>query len=193
MNKDEYEEYLSYLRQRSRIGQWYRNYWLYPQISRHLKGRALDVGCGIGDMLRYLPGTVGVDINPSTVEFCRDQGLDVHLMEPDLLPFGDGEFDSVSLDNVIEHIEEPLPLLNEIYRVLDRKGALIIGVPGQRGFASDPDHKVFYDESVLVSVLRKANFTFLKSYRMPLPFDFLSTRLRSYCIYSLFTPMENAD
>ena len=187
----EYEQYFAYLKERSRLGLWYRSYWLYPVICRQLRGRVLDVGCGIGDMLRFRPGTVGVDINPATVAFCREQGLDARLMEPDCLPFADAEFDSVSLDNVLEHIQEPMPLLSEIRRVLRREGTLVVGVPGHRGFGADPDHKVFYDEPVLRDTLAKAGFTWTRTLRMPLPINALSKRLRSFCLYGVFTPSDN--
>ena len=100
------------------MGYLYRRYWLYPFICRHLKGRAIDVGCGIGDMVAYRPNTTGVDVNPSTVKYCREMGLDVEEMKPDQLPFDNDVFESAILDNVMEHIEAPEKLLAEINRVL---------------------------------------------------------------------------
>ena len=93
MNKpaDGYEEYYRHLAGRSWRGALYRRYWLYRRICKRLRGATLDLGCGIGDMLRYRPGTVGVDVNPRTVDFCRQQGLPAHQMELDVLPFGDCE------------------------------------------------------------------------------------------------------
>lgn len=182
----EQQQYFDYLMRRSRLGHWYRRYWLYPALCRQLHGRVLDVGCGIGDMLRYRPDTLGVDINPSTVEFCKQQGLDARLMEPDILPFSDGKFDGVVLDNVLEHLAAPAPLLAEARRVLRADGIFVVGVPGPRGYASDPDHKVFYDESRLVSTLDGAGFGWRRTLRMPLPFEALGSRLRSYCIYGIF-------
>jgi SAM-dependent methyltransferase len=68
-------------------------------------------------------------------------------MTPDVLPFADASFDSVLLDNVLEHIEAPTLLLGEVRRVLVPGGRFLVGVPGQRGWESDPDHKVMYDEA----------------------------------------------
>ena len=45
------------------------------------------------------------------------------------------------LDNVIEHIQDPMPLLKECKRVLASKGNIIIGVPLEKGYERDPDHK----------------------------------------------------
>ncbi len=192
-------EYASYLRSRSLAGNLYRKLWLYPRLSKSLKGSTLDIGCGIGDMLGFRPNTVGVDINPLNVAFCNELGLDAQIMVPDLLPFEDASFDSVLLDNVLEHIAEPTPLLAEIRRVLRPQGVVVIGVPGIRGQASDSDHKVFYAEAALSLTAEKNNFGVVKVFHVPFGRSvYLSRHLRQYCIYSVWqsltakpTPADN--
>jgi SAM-dependent methyltransferase len=180
------EQYFYYLRGRSRLGLWYRRLWLYPRLCRYLEGEALDVGCGIGDFLNYRPHTTGVDINPASVEWCNQQGLDARIMSPDNLPFEDCTFDSAILDNVLEHLDEPQALLGEIYRVMRPKGTLVVGVPGRRGYASDPDHKIFYDEASLISTLTKASFGLQKILDMPLRSNWLTVRMSQHCVYGVF-------
>ena len=181
-------EYFAYLAGRSRLGLIYRNHFLYPRLARHLDGDVLDVGCGIGDLLRFRPGTVGVDINPATVAFCQRDGLDVRLMQPDELPFAAAAFDRVVLDNVLEHLEAPAPLLTEITRVLRPGGRLIIGVPGIKGYAGDPDHKTFYDERRLVETLAHAGFRARTLFCTPARSRLLDRELRIYCLYGVFEP-----
>lgn len=181
-----YQEYFTYLRGRSFKSRVYRHWWLYPRLARHLSGKVLDVGCGIGDMLRYRPNTVGVDINPHTVTWCRQQGLEAHVMEPDRLPFGDGEFEGVIFDNVLEHIAAPQPLLAEARRVLKPGGRVIAGVPGEKGYRSDSDHKVYYDEPGLVRLMEANGFKRHAILRMPLPLPGLSGWMRQYCLYGVF-------
>ncbi len=180
------EQYYNYLRQRSRLGLWYRHYWLYPCLSNFLYGRVVDVGCGIGDFLAYRKGTVGVDINPSNVEWCRLQGLDAHLMVPDVLPFADGSFESAVLDNVLEHLNVPQPLLREISRVLRPGGTVVVGVPGNRGYATDPDHKIFYDEVSLVSTMAELGFNLRRVFYAPMRSHWLDKLMRQYCLYGVF-------
>ena len=183
----DHDKYFEYLTRRSRLGALYRNHWLYPQLARRLVGRALDIGCGIGDMLLYRDQTVGADINPKTVDFCNSRGAKAVLMQPDELPFARGEFDSVLMDNVLEHIERPQQLLAEAQRVLQPGGRILIGVPGRRGWASDPDHKVFYDEEKLRTCMQAAGFTFVECFYTPLwRSAWLDRRLRQYCLYCLF-------
>jgi len=182
----EYEDYYKYLRNRSKLGFLYRKLWLYPLLCRYLDGKVLDVGCGIGDMLSYRPNTIGVDVNPSTVKYCREMGLDALEMEPDQLPFDNDAFDAAILDNVMEHLETPATLLSEINRVLINKGKLVVGVPGKKGFSWDLDHKIFYDIKKLKEVMEINGFVYDKHFYMPFKCVYLDNLLRQYCLYSVF-------
>jgi SAM-dependent methyltransferase len=182
----EARSYFAYLQSRSRLAWLYRRHWLYPRLCRHLRGRVLDVGCGIGDMLRFRQCTVGVDINQEVVSWCRAQGLDARVMAPDRLPFADDQFDGVILDNVLEHLSRPESLLREIRRVLARGGTFVVGVPGRRGYDSDPDHKVFYSETELVRVIEKVGLGKECVLHMPLKSAWLDRHMRPYCIYGVF-------
>lgn len=184
-----HHEYYEYLASRSRVGHLYRKYWLYPRLTSRLKGLTLDVGCGIGDMLSSRPETVGADVNEQNVQHCLNRGLTAKIMSPDVLPFEADSFDSVLLDNVLEHILNPVPLLDEIYRVVNKSGVVLVGVPGIRGWHSDPDHKVSYDENELVECMRGRGFIHSEFFYAPLfRSDWLSRNMRQYCIYGKFYP-----
>lgn len=180
------DDYFDSLIRRKRAGLWYRDLWLYPRICRHLHGRVLDVGCGIGDMVRHRAGTVGVDVNPKAIAYCRSRGLTVEQMEPDVLPFPDAQFDGAVLDNVLEHLERPEPLLAEIRRVLRTGGTFVVGVPGERGYLRDQDHKRHYPEPVLIDCLRSAGFARLAVFHQPFRSSLLDRYLRPYTIYGVF-------
>lgn len=179
-------DYFNYLSTRSFLGFIYRRFWLYPKLCMRLQGKTLDVGCGIGDFLAFRPSTLGIDINLKAVEFCKNKGLPVKLMYGNLIPFPKHFFDSVILDNVLEHVEDPIPLLLEISRVLKNNGTFVVGVPGKRGFKSDLDHKVFYPKSKLITTLSKAGFHCTEIFYMPLPISALSNVVKSFCIYGRF-------
>lgn len=180
------ESYYSYLQTRNLTGLLYRRMWLYPKLCHHLKGRVLDVGCGLGDMLAFRPGTVGVDINPRMVEWCQSCGLEARLMKPDVLPFPGASFDGVILDNVLEHVADPAVLLTDIGRVLKPEGVCVVGVPGRRGYDSDPDHKVFYSKDGLVQRFAQFNFSCQHIFHMPLYLPWLGYHITQYCIYGVF-------
>ena len=179
-------KYFDYLRSRGLLGLLYRKFWLYPRLAKNLSGRVLDIGCGIGDFLAYLPGTIGLDINRHAVEWCQKLGLDARVMEIDSLPFGNASFDGVVLDNVLEHLLDPRQLLDEIRRVLAPGGRLLIGVPGKRGYSADPDHKKFYSEEELIKTMSDHGFVCNKSFYLPFKCEFLDSFLPQYCLYCIF-------
>lgn len=180
--------YHDYLLKRSRLGDIYRRFWLYPALCRRLHGKVLDVGCGIGDFLRFRPETVGIDINPHNVNYCRQDGLDAHNAA-DKFPFPDHAFEGVVLDNVLEHIEDPGPILAEIRRVLKPNGTLLIGVPGRKGYAADPDHKRYYDKLSLCRLVEGRGFKTQAILPMPVALPGLDRLLSLYCLYAYFNKM----
>jgi SAM-dependent methyltransferase len=180
------EEYFQYLLKRSRLGVIYRRYLLYPRLKKIMRGKGLDIGCGIGDFLKFRQNTVGADINPKIVAWCQAEGLNVHLMEPNRLPFEGQSFDSVILDNVLEHIEDPSMILLEIHRILKQSGVLIVGVPGALGYSSDSDHKIFYTKESLIKKVTYYDFLVDDLFGMPLNFDWLGSKINQYCVYAVF-------
>jgi SAM-dependent methyltransferase len=183
---EQHLEYFHYLQGRSKLGWLYRRYYLYPKLISHLPGRVLDVGCGIGDFLRCHPNAVGADVNPHTVEYCREQNMEAYLIEDGRLPFDDGVFDSAILDNVLEHLLEPAGTLDEIRRVLRPGGRFVVGVPGRKGYAGDPDHKRFYDARALVETVEFSGFKSERLLCTPVASAWLDNNLSQYCLYGLF-------
>lgn len=175
--------YYEYLKTRSIKGFLYRKLYLYPRLIFFIRGRLLDVGCGIGDMLKTYKNSVGVDINPETVSHCTKIGCTALVMEENILPFVDSTFDTILLDNVIEHIEDPIPLMKEVARVLKSSGSIIIGVPGKKGFDFDPDHKKFYDDLEIDELAKKLNFKIITKFYTPVGIKYLSKLIRQYCQY----------
>ena len=179
--------YFEYLKKRSFFAKIYRNYYLYPKIKKYCSKNFLDLGCGIGDFLSFMKSGKGIDINAYCVSYCKNLGLEVDLMKNNKIEFSDETFDSILLDNVLEHIKDPNFLLTEIHRVIKKNSNLIIGVPGLKGYKADADHKVFYSKEKLKNLMKKYNFTEFHSFYAPLNNLFFETKLRQFCLYSIFT------
>lgn len=180
-----HEEYTNYLKTRSLKSLLYKFFFVFPRINFYLRGLTLDVGCGVGDFLKYKKNAVGTDINAFNIEFCKQRGLDARLIENGIFPFESNLFDSVLLDNVLEHIDRPKELISEINRVLKKNGFFVLGVPGKKGYVYDDDHKVFYDEKSLNSLLGD-NFNHEMFFYTPFKSNYLNFRSRHYCLYGVF-------
>ena len=104
--------------------------------SRSAGLRALDVGCGNGYVLaqyaRFGAVVAGVDLTQTAINMCHSRfdlvGLkgDFRLTDGDRLPFADGTFDIVCSMGVLHHIEDPRPMIAEMYRVLKPGGRIIL-------------------------------------------------------------------
>jgi ubiquinone/menaquinone biosynthesis C-methylase UbiE len=98
--------------------------------------RLLEVGCGVGAVLGILgeafPGIelAGVDLEERQLETARlhlaGLGLDADLRRADALalPFDDGSFDHVWMMWFLEHVPDPVAVLQEARRVLAVGGGL---------------------------------------------------------------------
>lgn len=97
-------------------------------------GRLLDVGCGPGYFLREFQGTrweaVGVDLSDDVVQRARRRhGVDARSGDLISQRFAPDSFDAVTLFYLLEHVPDPLSLLQEVRRVLRPGGLLLIRVP----------------------------------------------------------------
>ena len=93
----------------------------------------LDLGCGRNKR----PGTVGVDSN-------RDTAADVIAdINRGALPFRDSSFDRVLLVHVIEHVENVISTIEEVHRLTQPGGTILIETPHYTDFSSfcDPTHR----------------------------------------------------
>jgi predicted SAM-dependent methyltransferase len=59
-----------------------------------------------------------------------------------ILPFATGEVDEIYATDILEHIFDPIPLMNECWRVLKKDGDMFIETPyaGTDDFYKDPTH-----------------------------------------------------
>jgi SAM-dependent methyltransferase len=93
----------------------------------------LDIGCGTGATLDALRGwgTVqGIDLSRLALGFSRQRGNDrVACASATGLPFSAETFDLVTALDVIEHLDDDVAGLREIWRVLKPGAAAILFVP----------------------------------------------------------------
>lgn len=175
--------YFDYLMKISWKGRLYRKKIVYPLIKKNSKGRLLDIGCGTGLFLEFFQTGTGVDVNSDCVEYCRQNGLDAIQMEFDILPFEDESFDTVVLDNVLEHINDPQPILEECYRVLTDQGRIIALTPGKKGYSRDPDHKIYYSMDTLRDLIQQHGFE--PKLAKEIPFRGLENLLSAFCFFAV--------
>lgn len=137
-------------------------------------GRLIEVGCGAGKRLasmRELGWTVeGQEMDPHAAAQARsDYGLPVHFGALETLALPENKFDVVIVYHVIEHVHNPIDLLQECHRILKPSGQLIVVTPnvdswGHRHFDScwrglePPRHLFIYSCRTLPHLASRAGF-----------------------------------
>ena len=135
--------------------------------------RLLDFGCGNGAFLglasRIGWSVEGIDPDPQAVEAARRSGLVAHCGGLEKLEGRKDEFDSVTLNHVIEHVHDPVALLIACHRVLRKGGTLYIETPnidsaGHAAFGAawrglePPRHLILFSRSGLIELLNRVGF-----------------------------------
>jgi 2-polyprenyl-3-methyl-5-hydroxy-6-metoxy-1,4-benzoquinol methylase len=95
--------------------------------------RYLDVGCSTGFVVEAARDAgwdaIGVDLNPSAIEFGRSRNLDLRTAALEDGGFEAESFDAVSLFDVLEHLLDPVQTVRAAVRLLRRGGILFLYVP----------------------------------------------------------------
>lgn len=102
--------------------------------------RILDIGCGFGESLGYHLArgceVFGVEADENIEKIAHKFNFNVHigLFESGL--YECNYFDYVTLDQVIEHVSQPVQMLNDIAQILKPGGKVIISTPNAKGWGS---------------------------------------------------------
>lgn len=108
-------------------------YQSMAERAHYARGKMLDVGCGSKPYRALFSNVelyVGLDM-PSVPE------ADIHA-DGQFLPFCGESFDTVTLNQVLEHVPEPAQLMREVARVLRPEGVLILTTPQTWGLHLEP-------------------------------------------------------
>ena len=86
--------------------------------------KILDVGCGNGELMKYITENIskdirGIELSKSNVQKCVEKGLTVIEgdAEKDLRQFPDSSFDFVILSQTLQAFLDPENVLNELLRI----------------------------------------------------------------------------
>jgi SAM-dependent methyltransferase len=145
------------------------DYWWYRARSELLRTvlgpfvgtpqRLLDVGSADGPSVGWLdaPHKVSLDVDPRGLH--APSGVCGSLLA---LPFGDASFEVVTAFDVIEHCEPEDTALQELHRVLEPGGRLLVSVPAYQWAWTDHDvangHHRRYTRPRAVAALERAGF-----------------------------------
>ena len=116
----------------------------------------LDIGSSTGTFLKLMKdryGCEGIGVEPGDVfrEYSIEQGNNVVSDISEV----DGKFDFVSVSHVLEHLTNPLEMLETVRGLLEDDGCLFVEVPKMM---SDISHPLMFFDVTLEKMLNKAGF-----------------------------------
>ncbi len=162
---------------------WHREFYneKYDVFERYLEGkkkRILDIGSGLGFFLKVGKErgweTLGVEPSRESCDYARKHGIGLEnafFNKQNYLSFG--TFDVVHLHEVIEHILDPVAMIDMAREILKPGGILCIVSPNEfnqlqnayvtssglsKWWISPPEHINYFDFSTITSLLDTHGF-----------------------------------
>lgn len=147
-----------------------RNLDLFPWVGQ---GKLLDFGCGSGKYLQRMNQrgwqVTGMDISEQAVDVCRQLGYEAYVGTEPAQKFPAKSFDVVTLWHVLEHVPQPINILQQIHTILTENGQLILALPniasplarwfGKYWFAWElPRHLAHFDPDTITKMLEMTGF-----------------------------------
>jgi 2-polyprenyl-3-methyl-5-hydroxy-6-metoxy-1,4-benzoquinol methylase len=190
--------------------------WLKPWIAEPFglrqwallpKGLLLDVGCGNGDKLK-LAGQLGwqargIELDASAVQAAQARGLQVEQGGYELLAHYQGQADCVVCSHVLEHVHQPLHMLDLLLASLKPHGMLLLSLPNAASFLRHhygenwrgleaPRHLAIPDGTWLADSLRARGFGCTQVPSYPLETAMESERIQRRGVSLLATDIHAA-
>ena len=170
------------------------------------QGKMLDVGCGPGFFLdeakRQGWEVQGNDLSAWSKKYCHENfGIDVFQGLLTEARFPDRSFDAIVMNDVIEHLEDPKAVLNEIRRLLKSDGVIYISTPdinsflsrflGGRWWGINKYHLFYFSRKTLERLFADVGFKRLRYFSYPRVFslNYWAKRLETYPAL-IYRPVE---
>ena len=105
-------------------------------------GRLLEVGCGaglfLGEAIRRGWNCTGIELLPALVAIARERYPEAKILSDDLraLDLAAEGFDVVYMNEVIEHIVDPVGLMKEAWRILRPGGIALLRTGNARSWSA---------------------------------------------------------
>lgn len=134
------------------------------------KGTVLDIGCGTGDIARFIASKfsntiIGIDPHNETIKAAQENNPFTNLVyilsRPYKFPLKNQSVEFCYSHEVVEHVADDKRFVREIHRVLKKVGYCVLTTPNRNIVplkGANPDHKRHYTPLELKQLLVQNGF-----------------------------------
>lgn len=142
------------------------------------KGNLLEIGSGPGLFLqiakKYGWMTTGIELSKEAVRLNRKHGIDVRYGTLETAKIGKKKYDVICAFQVIEHVRNPLLLLKQMTKKIEKDGIIMIVTPNRKGLSAtlsgrfwydyyNREHLYFFSTKSLENLVKRSGFKLLYS------------------------------
>jgi SAM-dependent methyltransferase len=141
--------------------------WLFNQVKAWAGQRILEVGAGIGNYTEFLidrEKVVCLEIHPEAFTYLKERFSDVSnvlviqgdVADPTIRSLETHQFDAAMCFNVLEHVEDDVLALRNIWHTLEPGGRLLLIVPAVPEIMGSVDRSLGHHRRYSRATLRAA-------------------------------------
>jgi len=169
------------------------------KLEKHFnkKVKLLDVGCALGDCLLVAKNLgweniYGLELSKYASDFAKKRGLKIYngtLLKNKI----NQKFDLITMQDVIEHVENPIQNLQAAYNLLNKKGVIYLVTPDVGGLwhkilkrfwyhYKPGEHIMYFSEKSIKKALQKSGFNNIKTSKTyhVMSLEYILNRLKFY-------------
>lgn len=149
---------------------------------KYIHGRVLDFGAGSAKYKEIIK-----EKSDEYIAFDMITGSNIDVVGDVMhAPFNDKSFDTVVSTQVLEHVEKPWTVVEEMYRILKKNGICIATAPFMGPYHADPKDFFRYTVEGMKSLFQNSGFEIVESGSYGKLFTVLSEFIR----FSIFNPYK---
>jgi len=163
------------------LGLWIK--LISKKIDSQQKVEFLDLACGTGRFsipiaTRLGYSVTGADKSEEMLREARKKEGEPHirwdLQDATSLSYSDGSFDAVFMSHLLHHVDEPLKVVKECYRVLRPGGVILNRYGAIEHIRDDPEHR-FFPETIQLDEARVPSVEQVEKWFMSVGFTEVSS------------------
>lgn len=167
----------------------------YRWVPENIK--ILDIGCGTGESLGFhtIRGCEahGTDTDIHIEVIAKKLNLNIKVGEFNPKNYPSNYFDYITLEQVVEHVNDPAKLLSDLSSVLKDNGKIIITTPNANSFFANlfkskwihwhaPYHLHFFSDKSLKTITESLNLSIIYKKTITNP-DWIKFQLQALLVY----------